>query len=146
MKIIYKVLIIISIIIEIINGKLSDCGGNRKFDISNVTINTKETENNDYFILFTINGFLKETLYDGNIFTIITNGPVTLLKEKKSFCKSDHVVSCPSGSGEIKYSFNLTMPASTPIDQTLYSTVWFTDQVPDQICCFNLNFTINKEK
>ncbi|KAM9958322.1 hypothetical protein ACTFIW_001184 [Dictyostelium discoideum] len=144
MKIIFKILIIISILIEIVCGNFIDCGGNNHFRIGNVTVLTKEIENKEYFILFTINGILKETIYDGNIFTIITNGPVTLKKEKKSFCKSDHVVSCPSGSGEINYTFNLTMPitTTTPKHQTLYSTVWFTDQVPNQIACFNINFSI----
>ncbi|KAM9998961.1 hypothetical protein ACTFIZ_002529 [Dictyostelium cf. discoideum] len=144
MKIIFKVLIIISILIEIISGNFLNCGGNNNFEIGNVTVSTKEIENNEYLILFTIDGILKETIYDGNIFTIITDGPVTLMKEKKSFCKSDHVVSCPSGSGEIKYTFNLTMPITekTPKHQILYSTVWFTDQIPNQIGCFNINFSL----
>ncbi|KAN0055345.1 hypothetical protein ACTA71_008456 [Dictyostelium dimigraforme] len=142
MKIILKLLFIFSILIQVIRSNYLDCGGNKKFNFDNVTVLAKETKNNESVIFFIVNGFLKENVYNGNIFTIINNGPITFIKEKKPFCSSDQFINCPIESREIQYSFNITLPKRTPKGQTLYSTVWFTDQIPDQIGCFNINFTL----
>ncbi|KAK5584439.1 hypothetical protein RB653_006050 [Dictyostelium firmibasis] len=140
-KIIFKLLVLFSIIINLSRANFSDCGGNKKFEIDTVSVIPIENNENN-IISFTIKGFLKENIYEGNIFTIINSGAITFVKEKKPICSSDQSIYCPIESGEIQYNFNISMSKKTPKGQTLYSTVWFTDQNPDQIGCFNINFTL----